>query len=71
MHFSSGSKVWHPIITIKIITKLEPTGQIQDPLYLFLPVGIPSISTRVFKPNQNEKRAERNLLQTYILHLSV
>lgn len=47
MHFSSGSKVWYQIITIKIFTKLELTGQIQDLVYLFLPVGIPSISTRV------------------------
>lgn len=36
MHFSSGSKVWHQIITIKIIIKLEPIGQTQDPLYFCL-----------------------------------
>lgn len=69
IHFSSGSKVGRQIITITVAIKLEPTGQTQDPLYLFLPVGVSRISTSL-KVNQNEKLAERNLLQSFVPRLS-
>lgn len=65
MHFFSGSKVWHPVITIKVIIKLEPVGKTQT--HCIHSCLQESLAFLQEFPNQNEKLAERNRLHSYVL----